>query len=462
MRESSRPSFVLYRSLSAALATALISACAAGQYNATPGTTGLPQAKRATVSFSVLHNFQGGASDGQSPQGVTIGPDRVLFGTTHDGGHIHPRDCAASGCGAVYENQGTGTQLIHRFQPQPQGFHPVAGLLLHNGVYYGAAQGGKYDDGIVFSIRRNASGDWVESALYEFKGAPDGSEVAGVSYIDASGTLYGTTRMGGTGRACLYEQNGCGTVFALQPPKTKGGSWSESVLHSFQGSPSDGASPTAFLVRKGSSFFGTTEIGGASGRCPYSTGCGAIYKITPHGSRSSESLVYSFGVSQTTNDGVRPATLVDGGDGKLYGITANGGGSGKCTIEVRAPRGCGTAYSFPFKYGKKSHDTILYAFAGLPDGMDPDSLTGNASSGFYGLTYYGGSGVCDTQFGCGTVFSIVRSGSAWAKTTLHVFTGGDGKYPYGPMSLDGRQLFGTAWFGGTAYCPCGTLYALTL
>jgi hypothetical protein len=419
---------------------------------------------RFDPSFTVLYNFQGGPGDGESPQGVVEGPAGVLLGTTNDGGHIHPRDCKRSGCGTVYAYQNSATQLVYEFQPQPQGFHPVGSLISKNGVLYGAAQGGLYDDGMVFSLRQNPSGHWTETTLYNFKGAPDGFIVAGLGYIDAHGNIYGTTRSGGIGRACLYESSGCGTVFELQPPTQSSGTWKESILHSFIGTPTDGAIPTSSLVLKGNSLYGTTEVGGASERCPYATGCGSIYAIALS-RRSSERLAYSFSVSDAQNDGALPGQILDGGDGKLYGATGYGGGGGagmKCEIEVNGPYGCGTFYSIPFKVGKRTHDTILHAFTGTPDGQQPNSIVGNAASGFYGLTQYGGSAACDTQFGCGTVFAIARSGSKWNETLLHTFLRSDGAYPNGPMLLSGAELYATASVGGVAPCECGTLYQLTV
>jgi uncharacterized repeat protein (TIGR03803 family) len=450
--------------LGATAAGLLLCACAPN----VPTSSSLPAAAssmRSNQPFTVLYSFKGGPGDGGSPQGLMLGPGGSLLGTTNDGGHIHPRDCQKTGCGTVYEYQNSTTQLLYEFQPQPQGFDPVGTLLSRNGVFYGAAQGGLYDAGMVFSLRPNASGDWTETTLYDFKGAPDGNEVGGVDYIDARGNLYGTTRSGGIGRACLFESSGCGTVFKLQPPTQPSGSWKESVLHSFIGSPTDGAVPTPSLVREGNALYGTTQLGGASARCPYVTGCGSIYKIALSGNGSSERLVYSFSVSDSQNDGALPGPIVDGGDGNLYGVTAYGGGGGtamKCEIEVHGPYGCGTLYSIPLKHGKKIHDTILYAFTGAPDGQQPNSVSGNAASGFYGLTQYGGSVTCETPIGCGTIFAIARSGSEWNETLLHTFLGSDGAYPNGQILLIGSQLYGTASIGGVAPCECGTIYQLTV
>jgi uncharacterized repeat protein (TIGR03803 family) len=64
------------------------------------------------------------------------------------------------------------------------------------------------------------------SVVYSFQGGTDGAGPRGVLIQDASGTLYGTTALGGDS-AC---RGGCGTVFKLDPSGT------ETVLHRFNGS----------------------------------------------------------------------------------------------------------------------------------------------------------------------------------------------------------------------------------
>jgi uncharacterized repeat protein (TIGR03803 family) len=64
---------------------------------------------------------------------------------------------------------------------------------------------------------------------------------------------------------------GCGTVFKLKPPGATGGTWTETVLHSFTGT--DGADPEAGLIADASgALYGTTG-GGAGGN-------GTVFKLT--------------------------------------------------------------------------------------------------------------------------------------------------------------------------------------
>src|ERR1700722_5190466 len=62
------------------------------------------------------------------------------------------------------------------------------------------------------------------TVLYSFAGGNDGSSPLGPLLLDASGSLFGTTRNGG-GSGC--KPFGCGTVFKLAPDGT------ETVLHAF-------------------------------------------------------------------------------------------------------------------------------------------------------------------------------------------------------------------------------------
>ncbi|MGA2746959.1 MAG: hypothetical protein ABSE44_19835, partial [Candidatus Sulfotelmatobacter sp.] len=67
----------------------------------------------------------------------------------------------------------------------------------------------------------------TESVLYSFdsSGIADGTEPTSALVEDASGALYGTTPLGGTG----CSNRGCGVAFKLTPPADKGAPWTESI-----------------------------------------------------------------------------------------------------------------------------------------------------------------------------------------------------------------------------------------
>jgi uncharacterized repeat protein (TIGR03803 family) len=237
---------------------------------------------------------------------------------------------------------------------------------------------------------------------------------------DTSGNLYGTTLGGGTG----CEGDGCGTVFKLTPDGTL------TLLHSFAGGASDGASPKAGLIADSSgNLYGTTDRGGGTG-CE-GDGCGTVFKLTPDGTLT---LLHSF--AGGASDGAKPeAGLIADSSGNLYGTTVRGGGTG-CE-----GYGCGTV----FKLTPGGTLTLLHSFAGgASDGALPQAgLLADKSGNLYGTTAVGG------PVDGGTVFKLAPDGTL---TLLHSFMGGgDGREPLAGLLGDSSgNLYGTTWGGGVS------------
>jgi uncharacterized repeat protein (TIGR03803 family) len=97
-------------------------------------------------------------------------------------------------------------------------------------------------------------------------------------------------------------------------------------------------------------------------------------------------------------------------------------------------------------------ESILYSFAGKPDGAYPNAAPVFDSSGnLYVTTQYGGS------YGHGAIFQLSPSG---APAVLYSFTGGnDGESPFGALIISGDMLYGTS-SGGGAY-GYGTVFEVT-
>lgn len=193
-----------------------------------------------TQTFTVLHNFSGG-TDGANPYaGITIDRAGDLQGTASGGG---------LGYGTVfklkYSQSGYTFGLLHSFSGGSDGAYPYNGVVIgSDGSLYGSTflQGGSGCDGAgcgtVFNLRPPATickailCPWVETGLYNFTGGNDGSgPTQGTNLIfDQMGNIYGTTLSGGA-----YDQ---GTVYKLT---RSGGGWVESVIHQF-GAAGDGRS----------------------------------------------------------------------------------------------------------------------------------------------------------------------------------------------------------------------------
>jgi len=266
----------------------------------------------------VLHNFSGYPSDGEAPiAGVAFGTGGVLYGTTKNGG--------TAGGGTVFSLTpptsagGIWTEIVlYNFTgSSSDGSEPVAGVVIGcGGVLYGTTSNGPLTmgDGRVFSLTPPASpgATWTETVLYSFP--PFATPWGGV-VIGSGGELYGTTAEGGTGAV--------GGVFSLSPPASAGGTWTEAVLHSFTGG-TDGSYPYAGVrIGNGGRLYGTTVNGGSSG-------VGTVFALTPPASPGgvwTEAVLHSFTGS---SDGYYPqGGVMIGRDGVLFG-TAEYGGTGAC------------------------------------------------------------------------------------------------------------------------------------
>jgi uncharacterized repeat protein (TIGR03803 family) len=371
-------------------------------------------------TYTILHHFQGGPTDGENPEaGLVMDSQGNLYGTTVNGPGCSPTPCKSSS-GMVYEISPTGTEtVLHRFQGNPDGAFPYAGLLLSSsGVSYGTTNtGGTSNMGVVFEL--SASG---EKVLHSFTGPPhDGAFPYAGLVQDSAGNLYGTTSAGGASNN--------GTVFKITPSGT------ESMLYSFKGG-TDGAVPYGGLVgNSAGNLYGATSAGGvATGNC-FPSGCGVVFMVTAAGK---ETVLYRFTGSP---DGASPyAALIADTAGNLYGTTYNGG-TGACT------NGCGVI----FELTKAGAESVLYSFQGSPsDGAFPyASVVRDSSTGdFYGTTAYGGTS--DN----GAVFELDAAG---VETVVYNFTGGtDGGVPRAPLILDSNGvLYGTTYSGGSAGVRCG-------
>jgi uncharacterized repeat protein (TIGR03803 family) len=161
--------------------------------------------------------------------------------------------------------------------------------------------------------------------LYTFAGGSDGGDVESGVVIGSGGVLYGTTFNGGID-VCY---SGCGTVFSLTPPASPGGAWTESVLYSFKGSPSDGTNPNldGVVIGTGGVLYGATVTGGTVHPSCGIPGCGVAFQLTPPASPGgvwTETVLHDF---TSGSDGVSPNGLVIGSGGMLYGTTYGGGGA---------------------------------------------------------------------------------------------------------------------------------------
>ncbi len=459
---------------------------------------------------TLLHSFAGGATDGTQPGAALIqANDGNFYGTTSNGGPTNG--------GTVFKiTPGGAETVLHYFSFLNSGASiPYASLIQGgDGNFYGTSgSGGSGNCGTVFKITPAG----VASVVYSFAGgATDGQGPKAALVLAADGNFYGTTSQGGL--------TGNGTIFKLSP------SGAETVIHSFtngidgsfplvslvqardgnlystmySGGPiaagslykislsgvfttvfsfdtyAEGRNPNPMVLGKDGNFYGTTFAGGTSGY-------GTVFKLTPTGS---ETVLHSF--AGGTTDGYDPeAALVQGSDGRFYGIAEGGGTNSSGSVFAITPAGVETAIYFfgiassldaaasptplilagdgnfygtsqgggtngmgtVFKVTPGGIETVLYSFVGgSSDGSAPaGGLVQGSDGNFYGTTTDGGAS------GCGIIFKITPSG---IETVLHAFTRTDGCSPFAPViqASDGN-FFGTTAIGGSS--GSGTVFRMT-
>jgi uncharacterized repeat protein (TIGR03803 family) len=317
-----------------------------------------------------------------------------------------------------------------------------------DGNYYGTTGGGVANcpnGSACGTIYRLSPGKMT--TVYTFclqSGCPDGSAPFGL--IQASdGNLYGLTAGGG--------ENGGGTFFRMSL------SGKLTSLYSFCAPSSCGYGnvPTVLVQGSDTSFYGTTQLGGAYGY-------GAIVRTTPTGKLTT---LHSFNL----NDGASPiGGLIQGANGNLYGTTSDGGNL-NCNWGDNFWGGCGTI----FELTPKGSFRTLYSFCPLScaDGADPQgNIVEDAGGNLYGTTTFGGFGYAESQcdpVGCGTVFKLNAQGQLSPLYTFCTQGAGicaDGFWPGGGLTLGSNgNLYGSApegglWVGNCSYA-CGTLFSVT-
>jgi uncharacterized repeat protein (TIGR03803 family) len=293
-----------------------------------------------------------------------------------------PGNFVAYNQGAVFSITTTGQEhMIHSFTGNRDGGDPVAPLLDVNGILYGTTSsgGGRHSSGTVFSITTAGNERILHRFHLDFLDgyAPDGYAPIG-GLINVTGTLYGTTNLGGSGYRDRVRRHivisGSGPVFSMT---TTG---QENSLYSFTNSP-DGARPVGRLTNVDGTLYGTTGAGGST-KCA-DEGCGTVFSITTSGQ---EKVLHRFTLG-SDGWGPYPSALVNL-NGMLYGTTLAGGTG--CS-----GAGCGIVYAVT----TRGEETVLYRFAGRPDGSNPGDLI-NVKGTLYGTTGYGGA------YGDGTIFSL--------------------------------------------------------
>lgn len=248
-----------------------------------------------------------------------------------------------------------------------------------------------------------------------------------------NGDLIGLTSGNGT--------NSNGTIFSL--PLSNSSFTTQATFNGTAGVVK-GASPRGSLIKHSNGwFYGTTELGGANN-------LGTLFKFKPATATAIAQYVavVEFTGNGTTKKGEYPnATLLDGGDGYLYGTTYSGGSTDYGTV-------------FKLKVSDETFTTLAtFTNAASPTpGKWPIAQLCKASNGLiYGTTVNGGATNSGVIFRLDPVANTV--------TTIVEFTAlsgavqGSGPFS-GLVEANDGNLYGTTYIGGTG--DFGTIYRYNL
>ena len=472
------------------------------------GTTNLG----GTNSLGIIFSYTAGATSvtkeidfngtvrGSRPVGDLVeGTNAKLYGTTSAGG--------ANGDGVIYEFRLSNGSFVKKmdFNNAVSGDTPNASLILaSNGLLYGMTnRGGANDDGVLYSF------DYITNSYtnrLDLDGSLTGNRPSG-ALLESGGLFYGLTYTGGSmGGGALFEFDPSTDVYTkkvdleaspsgsnpygslMQHSNNKlyglsriGGASNDGVifeydhatqtythLHEF-GDILDGQNPRGHLIEAANGkLYGMTDRGGSIGygvlfeydlatstyqklldfdgtNGAYPKGSlleasnGKLYGMTRQGGANDEGVIFEYVIATNTYtlkfsfdnliSGRWPmASFMEASDGLLYGVTENGGTNGR-----------GVLFDF-----NTTTDTYTKQYEFNTEHSPYGHLVEASNGNLYGLT------LSDAASGGGTLFEYIISTSSYSvKYAFDGFPYIGGANPYGSlMEASNGNLYGMTKYGG--------------
>ncbi len=380
-------------------------------------------------ALTTLHKFAGADGAFSRPYGgasdfrMIAGPGGVLYGVTPFGGAIN--------CGTIFAltppaaGRGWSFKTLYDFPNRQAGCSPAGPLVLGaNGQLYGTAGGGASNGGVVFALDPPASqgASWQFQTLHSFTYQGIGTEnPAGGPVIGANGVLYGT-----------LGNYFAGAVYALTPPATEGGNWTEALVFTSNGANNSNAAPFGSLLAGAGALYGIA--------CPgEGQSCNFVSLSPPAGGSGAWTLSVLAGLPYAAT--AVNTDLVADSSGDVFGTSIDYGANNAGSVfEVSAPASAGQGWTY----------RDLFDFSGSCAGgcYPPAGVTFDAHGALWGVA--GGAGTIDL------LYSLTPPSSgqgSWTYQEAYGFTGGtDGGGLHGGLVLgaDGG-LYGTTSYGGGAH-----------
>lgn len=390
-----------------------------------------------------------GSNNGRNPFGnLILGTNGNLYGEVPYGGNAN--------AGLIFEYQ-TGSNTFTKLLDLPGGVNgrqPFGSLFqASNQLLYGMTyQGGINNSGVLFEYNVATN---VYAKKVDFASAVNGSNPYGNLMLTSDLKMYGMTYQGGT--------NNAGVLFMYDPIKNQyakkvdftsvnlGKNTYGSLVQAanaklygmlYQGGLYDYGTiieydPVADTCRKLHDFDGSN-----SGRNPYGdlllASNGKLYGMTPYGGNDDYGVLFEWDIATKSfqklhdfngSDGASPfGSLIQHENGRLYGLTYNGGSADAGTL-------------FEYDIAGNTY-TALLSFTGVSTGLNPlGTLLELNDSNLYGMTQYGGDNHA------GVIFRYHPSTQTFDK--LQDFSGADGKHPTGQLVRSAAgKLYGKTQYGG--------------
>jgi len=341
---------------------------------------------------------------------TTNAQDTELWGMTYNGGVYN--------VGTIFKTDGNGNnQSVEESFFSHDANEPYYTNLIQasNGQLYGMSRyGGLNNRGVIFSFNP-ITGSYTKH--FDFDGLVNGANPYG-SLIEANdGKLYGMTNMGGT--------NDMGVLFSYDPINNI---YEKHI--DFEGVV-NGANPFGSLVEAADGkLYGMTRRGGVN------SSRGVLFSFDPLTYTYTKHLDFNGAINGEFPNG----NLIEASDGKLYGMTQQGGTGSRGVL---------------FSYDPINNIFLKHLdFNGTVNGSNPyGSLVEAADGKLYGMTRSGGS-----NGGNGVLFSYDPVTTTYVK--YRDFGGIAGSQPYGNLveSSDGKLYGMTSAGGANNY---GTLFSFS-
>ena len=396
-----------------------------------------------------INKFDFVTANGASPRSDLTIAEGKLYGATYEGG--------ANSAGVLFEyDPATNTHTKKVDFNGTSGAFPYGSLLrASNGKLYGmTSAGGATGVGVLFEYDPITN---TYNKELDFAGAANGANPkGGLTENINTNTLFGMTHGGGVSDK--------GVLFEYDPT-------SNTYTKKIDFNGTNGANPDGSLTLFSGKFYGVTVIGGSnnigvlfeydpvaltytrkrnfnlggSGNRPVGSlmqsSNGKLYGMTSYGGSNDQGVIFEYipstgAYSRKIDFNLAPTGSLPTGsltqfpNGRLYGMTPNGGASSLGVL-------------FEFNPGTNSY-TKKVDFAGTTNGAKPNgSLTLAANSKLYGMTYRGGAN------DAGVLFEYDPITNTYSKKID--FSLSIGAYPYGDLIKGSNgKLYGMTSQGGAA------------